>query len=163
MIILLNYHLPHYFDYMNITVRFNELINNFNPKLTTIMENKFVTDKYILYETHIEYNIYDKHESYDKITIRNKETNRVDVYYLDGIRDIDVYAMLYFKLSDIQHEPKQGTKRKADDVADLEHSFKKLKLDKSNKHDEIIEDIQTSLKRKRFDDDNKPINKKQKI
>ena len=175
MIILLNYHLHHYFDYMrNITIRFNELFNNYDPQQTMISENKFETEKYILYETHIEHDIYANHESYDKIRIHNKETNSDCIYYLDGINDLDIYEMLYFKLSDLKDDTRQGTKRKADDMNDLEHSFKKLKLDKPvSNQDKIIEEIKSSLKRKRMsnnengyltdDEENEPINKKQKI
>jgi hypothetical protein len=160
---------------MNITIRFNELIENFDPGLTIITDHKFETEKYILYETHIDHNIYSpNHESYDKIVIHNKKTNDNSIYYLDGINDLDIYSMLYFQLSDLNNDPKHGIKRKADVMNDLEHSFKRLKLDGTNKQDEIIEEIQKSLKRKRMDDngeektgyltddEDEPINKKQK-
>jgi len=152
-----------------------------------IFENKFETDKYILYETRIEHNIYSNYEGYDRIKIHNKQTNSACIYYLDSINDLDVYALIYFKLSGFTDDDSKGTKRKLEDNINIEHAFKRMKIGdtsykddindivmtESDNCDEIIEDIQKTLKRKRSreldeltyssDDEDEQINKKQKI
>ena len=172
---------------MNINHRFNELINNYDPTSTTIFENKFETDKYILHETRIEHDIYSNYEGYDRIKIYNKQTNCARTYYLDSINDLDVYALLYFKLSEFIVDEPKGTKRNSEDDIDIDQQFKRIKIvdtsyrddiddindiviTKSDNSDEIIEDIQKALKRKRhedkymgYDSDDEQINKKRKI
>lgn len=146
---------------MNITNRFNALLCNFDPLLTIKSEFQHESDKYTIYITRLEYNIYSAYESYERIVIRNKLTEHCDAYYLDARTDINIYFMIMGKINEM--EQNNNRKRKADTNIDLEHAFKKMKLDETKNNDQIIEDIQQSLKRKRDNDDNyEQINKKQK-
>lgn len=163
---------------MNITIRFNDLLCNFDSVLTIKTERQYETQKYTIFETRLEHNIYSKYESYDRIVIRNKLTEHCDAYYLDLRKDMDIYYTIISKINGVKQN---NNKRKAEDNLDIEHAFKKMKLndkedDKlNNKEDDnmVIEYIHKTLKRKRIEynyesdneesDNEEPIDKKQKI
>lgn len=155
---------------MNPNTRFNELYHNINPELTIVNEFNYDIGNYTMYNTRIQHNIYANYEAYERIIIRNKLTEHCEAYYLDSRRDQNIYLMIAQKVANV-NQTIQNKKRKAEDnINDIEHAFKKMRLDDKMVYEQldenkVIDEIRQILKRTRETIEEEciePIKKKQK-